>query len=132
MNPSGYSISTVLPSLAPEAGPALPPEPALLEKALSALLGKGRRAAGVAGRAPLRVVLYRTGDGLDVHLVALGPERAQGTTLFLGLDVAGGARRGRFVSADGADVRIPLNPSGYSLSTVLPSFRGYAVLSLGV
>jgi hypothetical protein len=35
------------------------------------------------------------------------------------------------VSAEGADLRIPMNPSGYSISTVLPSFRGYAVLSLG-
>ncbi len=128
----GAGILAVLPSLAPDSAPPAAPEPALLEKALSALLGKGRRAAGVSGRAPLRVVLYRTGDGVDVHLVALGPERAQGTTLFLATDVAGGARRGRFVSAEGADVRIPLNPSGYALSTVLPSFRGYAVLSLGV
>jgi len=76
------------------------------------------------------VVLQRTGEALDVHLVSLGPERAQGVTLFLGSQVAGGVRRGRFVSSDGTDVRIPLNPSGYSLSTVLPSFEGYAVLSL--
>jgi len=39
-------------------------------------------------------------------------------------------RRGRFISSDGTDVRIPMNPSGYSISTVLPSFRGYAVLGL--
>jgi hypothetical protein len=51
-------------------------------------------------------------------------------TLFLGSQIAGGVRRGQFVSSDGSDVRIPLNPSGYSLSTVLPSFLGYAVLSL--
>jgi hypothetical protein len=76
------------------------------------------------------VVLHRTGERLDVHLVSAGEERAQGAMLFLGDHVAGGVRRGRFVSADGADVRIPLNPSGYAISTVLPSFRGYAVLSL--
>jgi hypothetical protein len=27
-------------------------------------------------------------------------------------------------------VRIPMNPSGTSLSTVLPAWQGYAVLSL--
>ncbi|HEY6099350.1 MAG TPA: hypothetical protein VIW03_07965, partial [Anaeromyxobacter sp.] len=76
------------------------------------------------------VVLHRTGGTVLAHLVAPDGERAQGATLFLGTDVAGGARRGRFVSADGTDVRIPMNPSGYSVSTVLPAFRGYAVLSL--
>lgn len=120
-----------LPPLAPEAGSAAPADPEQLGKALAALLGKGRRAAGVAGRTPVLVVLHRAGENLDAHLVALGAEKAQGATLFLGSHVAGGARRGRFVSADGTDVRIPLNPSGYSISTVLPSFRGYAVLSLG-
>jgi len=40
-------------------------------------------------------------------------------------------RKGRFRSADGADVPIRLNPSGPAFSTVLPAFSGYAVLSLG-
>jgi hypothetical protein len=79
---------------------------------------------------PLLVVLHRTPGTLLAHLVA-ADERAQGATLFLGVHLAGGARRARFVSADGQDVRIPMNPSGNSVSTVLPSFRGYAVLSLG-
>lgn len=127
----GAGLLAVLPPLAPEAGSAAPPDREKLEKALAALLGKGRRAAGVAGRSPVLVVLHRAGDTLDAHLVALGPEKAQGSTLFLGSHVAGGIRRGRFVSADGTDVKIPMNPSGYSISTVLPSFRGYAVLSLG-
>jgi hypothetical protein len=132
--PSGVRVGSgtfaARPTLAPAEGSPKPLEPAHLEKALAALLGKGRRAAGVAGRARLLVVLHRTGEALDAHLVALGPEKAQGSTLFLGLQVAGGVRRGRFVSADGTDLRIPMNPSGYSISTVLPSFRGYAVLSL--
>ena len=127
----GAGLLAVLPPLAPETGSAAPPDRERLEKALATLLGKGRRAAGVAGRLPVLVVLHRTGETLDAHLVALGPEKAQGSTLFLGSHVAGGARRGRFVSADGTDVKIPMNPSGYSISTVLPSFRGYAVLSLG-
>jgi hypothetical protein len=116
--------------LAPEKGQAAPPDAASLDKALAALLGKGRRAAAVAGRTPMLVVLQRTGEAVDVHLVALGAEKAQGATLFLGRQVAGGVRRGRFISADGSDLRIPMNPSGYSISTVLPSLRGYAVLSL--
>jgi len=126
----GSGTLAELPSLSPEKGSPEAIEPAVLEKALAALVGRGRRAAGVSGRSPLLVVLQRTGEALDVHLVSLGQERAQGVTLFLSSQVAGGVRRGRFVSSDGTDVRIPLNPSGYSLSTVLPSFEGYAVLSL--
>jgi hypothetical protein len=127
----GSGTFAELAALAPETGSPPPVEPGALEKAVSALLGRGRRAAGVSGRAQLLVVLHRTQAAVDAHLVSLGPARAQGVTLFLGADVAGGVRRGRFVSSDGSDVRIPLNPSGYSLSTVLPSFQGYAVLSLG-
>ena len=126
----GSGTMAELPSLTPEEGSAEVIDPATLEKALSVLIGKGRRAAGVSGRAPLLVVLQQTGEALDAHLVSLGPERAQGVTLFLGSQIAGGVRRARFVSSEGTDVRIPLNPSGYSLSTVLPSFQGYAVLSL--
>jgi len=126
----GSGTLAELPSLAPEKGSAEPQDAAALEKALAALLGKARRAAGVSGRSPLLAVLLRTGEALDVHLASLGPDRAQGVTLFLGAHLAGGVRRARFLSSDGSDVRIPLNPSGYSLSTVLPSFQGYAVLSL--
>ncbi|HSN91918.1 MAG TPA: hypothetical protein VLS93_11875 [Anaeromyxobacteraceae bacterium] len=125
----GSGMLAALPPLAPDAGGG-PPEPELLEKALGALLGRGRRAAGVVGRARMLVVLYRSGDVLDVHLVPLGGERAQGTTLFLGVDVAGGVRRARFQASDGSDVRIPMNPSGYSISTVLPAFERYGVLRL--
>ncbi|MGC3999811.1 MAG: hypothetical protein QM767_21165 [Anaeromyxobacter sp.] len=126
----GAGTVAELPPLAPEKGSAEPLLPATLEKALVVLLGRGRRAAGVAGRHPLLVVLQRSGEAVDVHLVSLGADRVQGVTLFLGEHVAGGVRRGRFVSSDGTDVKIAMNPSGYSLSTVLPSFRGYAVLAL--
>jgi hypothetical protein len=126
----GSGTLAELPSLSPEKGSPPTIDLQALDKTLSALLGRGRRLAGVSGRAPLLVVLLRTGEAVDAHLVSLGPERAQGVTLFLGATVAGGVRRGRFISSDGTDVRIPLNPSGYSLSTVLPSFHGYAVLSL--
>lgn len=106
------------------------PDRPVVEKALATVLGRGHRAAGVAGRAPVLTVLYRGPESLEVHLVALGDGRAQGVTLFLAQQLTGGARRGRFQSADGTDVKIPLNPSGLSLSTVLPAFSGYAVLSI--
>jgi hypothetical protein len=126
----GQGVLASLPALAPERGEPEATTPALVEKALAVVLGRGRRAAGVVARVPVIVVLHRTDGTVLVHLVAPEGEPAQGATLFLGVHVAGGARRGRFVSADGADVRIPMNPSGYSVSTVLPAFKGYAVLSL--
>ncbi len=120
-----------LPALAPERGGEAALDGALLDKALVALLGKGRRAVGVTGRARVGATLWRQGDAVDVHLVTLGAERAQGNTLFVGLHVAGGHRRARFRAADGASVEIRLNPSLSSVSTILPAFSGYAVLSLG-
>jgi hypothetical protein len=102
----------------------------LLARGLHVLLGRGLRAVSTAGRTPLLVALHRSDGRLDAHLVALGAGPARGSTLFLGLQVAGDARRGRFKSTDGVDERVPLNPSGYAVSTVLPSFEGYAVLSL--
>jgi hypothetical protein len=130
--PSGTKVGegtlVALPPLVPARGGTL--APALVDKAAAVVLGKGRRAAGVVSRVPVVVVLHRTDGTVLAHLVAPDDEPARGTTLFLGVHVAGGARRARFVSADGSDVRIPMNPSGYSVSTVLPAFRGYAVLSL--
>jgi hypothetical protein len=128
----GEGHYALLPPLVKKDGSPAAPEPTSFEKALAAVVGRGRRAAHVVTRSPLLVVLYRVPGALLAHLVADGAERAQGATLFLGVHVAGGARRARFVSADGQDVRIPMNPSGSSVSTVLPSFRGYAVLSLAI
>lgn len=125
----GAGTYALLPPLVKD-GAASAPDPVLLDKALAAVIGRGRRAATVLARVPVLVVLHRVPGALLAHLVA--DERAQGATLFLGVHVAGGARRARFVSADGQDVRIPMNPSGSSVSTVLPSFRGYAVLSLAI
>jgi len=118
----------------PAPRPGTLPEPGQLEplsRALSALIGKGRRAASVAGRSPMLVALYRQEERLAAHLVSLGTGPAQGATLFLGLRVAGTASRARFQTASGADERIVMNPSGYSISTVLPAFAGYAVLTVG-
>jgi hypothetical protein len=126
----GEGLYALLPALLKKDGSAAAPEAAPFEKALAAVVGRGRRAAHVVARAPVLTVLHRAPGALFAHLVADVPDRVQGATLFLGVQVAGGARRARFVSADGQDVRIPMNPSGSSVSTVLPSFRGYAVLSL--
>jgi hypothetical protein len=126
----GAGTLTELPALlGPTGEPAL--DEGLLEKALAGLLGKGRRAVGVTGRARLSATLWRRDKELDVLLATLGPERSQGNTLFLGLHITGGSRRARFRSTDGTDVEIRLNPSGRSVSTVLPAFSGYAVLQLG-
>ncbi len=127
----GEGTLAVLPALEQD-GTAAAPDPALLQKALAAAVGRGRRAASVAARSPLLVVLHRIQGALFAHLVAEGAARTQGATLFLGVHLAGGARKARFISAEGHDVRIPMNPSGTSISTVLPSFSGYAVLSLAV
>jgi hypothetical protein len=132
--PTGTRVGQgVLASLPPLEGDGAPEaiDLAALDRSVAAVLGRGRRAASVSGRAEVIAVLHRVPGALFVHLFAPGAERAQGATLFLGQHVAGGARRGRFVSAE-QDVRIPLNPSGRSLSTVLPAFRGYAVLSLSI
>lgn len=129
----GKGVVVALPAL-PAARPGTLLDPAqlpALSRALSVLLGKGRRAASVAGRTPVLVALARRGDRLEAHLVSLGPAPAQGATLFLGVHVAGAARKARFQSAAGQDERIQMNPSGYSISTVLPAFQGYAVLTIG-
>lgn len=128
---AGGGTVAQLPALAPERGGEAALDDALLEKALVALLGKGRRAVGVTGRARIGATVWRQGDAVDVHLVTLGPERAQGNTLFVGLHVAGSHRKARFRAADGSSVEIRLNPSLSSVSTILPAFSGYAVLSLG-
>ncbi|MFL5272423.1 MAG: hypothetical protein ACJ79E_10215 [Anaeromyxobacteraceae bacterium] len=126
------TVATIPPLPAPRPGAVL--EPAQLDalaRPVAMLLGRGRRAASVAGRTPVLAALYRNEERLDAHLVTLGAGVAQGATLFLGLHVAGTARRARFQSAGGGDEKITMNPSGYSISTVLPAFKGYAVLSVG-
>lgn len=128
---AGGGTVAQLPALERQRGSEEPFDDASLEKALAALLGKGRRAVGVTGRTRLSATLWRRGDAVDVHLVTLGNERAQGNTLFVGLHVAGGHRKARFQAAEGGAVEIRLNPSLSSVSTILPAFSGYAVLSLG-
>jgi hypothetical protein len=123
----------VLPPTPSKPGAGLALESASLEpveRALTVLLGRGRHAVSLVARAPVLAALCQQQEWLDVHLVSLSTEPVRGATLFLGSHVAGTAKRARFQSAEGADERIAMNPSGYSISTVLPAFRGYAVLSL--
>jgi hypothetical protein len=101
-----------------------------LGKAIGSLVGKGVRAVSAVGRSRLFCTLYENDEQLDVHLVNLGAEPARGVTLFLGLHVSGGAKRARFYAPDGREERIGMNPAGYSISTVLPSFPLYAILSV--
>lgn len=127
----GKGVVAQIPAL-PPLRPGQPIDPKTMDavsRAVGVALGK-RRAAAVSGRAPVLVVLERDGERLDAHLVALGQEPAQGTMLFLSQEHAGQARRARFQSVAGADEKIVMNPSGNAISTVLPSFSGYAVLSL--
>ncbi len=123
----GRGTLALLPPLAPEEGY---PDPPALARALGAILGKGPRAAALSASAPVLVAVHRSDRTVLVHLVAIGEKGVDGARLTLGREVAAGARRGRFVSADGVDVRIPVGSSGPSLSTALPGFQGYAVLSL--
>ena len=136
--PSGVKVEqgtlVTLPSLLPPLGSGLaaaapPPEP--IERALSLLVGRGRRAISVTSRVPMLAVAFRRRELLELHLATLRDETARGATLFVGFHVAGQARRARFRSAEGDDEHITMNPAGYAISTVLPSFRGYAVLTLG-
>lgn len=129
----GKGTLVSFPTLAPRPSTGLAPGPTSLDpisRALSLLLGKGRRAASVVARSPVQVALYQDDSTLEAHVVSLSGEPVRGATLFLGSHVAGSVKWARFQSVDGTDDRIAMNPSGYSLSTVLPAFRGYAVLSL--
>ncbi|HYQ81721.1 MAG TPA: hypothetical protein VEP68_09470 [Anaeromyxobacteraceae bacterium] len=129
----GQGTLVELPDLVPPPGSGLapgPPDPEALARALQLLLGRGVRAASTLARSPLYVSLYQEGEAVDVHLVSLEERPVRGATLFLGVHVVGSRRRARFRSADGVDERITVNPSGYSISTVLPAFRGWAVVSL--
>ncbi len=130
----GKGTVASLPALVHSPASGLAPGPASLEpvsRALATLLGKGRRAASVVARAPVHVAVCEKDGWVEAHLVSLSGEAVRGATLFLGVHVVGAAKSARFLSAEGADERIAMNPSGYSISTVLPAFRGYAVLSLG-
>jgi hypothetical protein len=108
-------------------------DPALVPRALREL---GRRPQVLlAGRGRLLSRAYLDGERkLDVHLVNLDAGAAQGVQLSIAGQAAGGGRSGYWFSEErqaGPDgERITLNPSGFSVSTILPSVDTYALLAV--
>jgi hypothetical protein len=113
------------------------PDPAGIAKGLRELVGRGRAQVVLAGRGRLFARAYLDPERkLDVHLVNLDPQLppAQGVQLTIAGQAAGGGRAGYWFAperAGGKDgERIPLNPSGFSVSTILPSVSAYALLAV--
>lgn len=112
----------------------------LILRAARELLGRGRQSLTLAGRGQIFARAYLDAERkLDVHLVNLalteagfGP--AQGLTLHIAGQAAGGGRLGYWFSpehAAGRDgERVALNPSGFSMSTVLPAIGATALLAV--
>jgi hypothetical protein len=114
--------------------------PPLLLRAARDLLGRGQQSLTLSGRGQLLARAYLDPERkLDVHLVNLdlreggfGP--AQGLMLHIAGQAAGGGRAGYWFAperAGGRDgERISLNPSGFSVSTVLPNIGANALLAV--
>jgi hypothetical protein len=111
-----------------------------LSRALRELAGRGRSQITVAGRGKLFSRAYLDPERkLDVHLVNLdlrggAVTAAQGVQLTIAGQAAGGGRSGYWFAPErdgGKDgERITLNPSGFSVSTILPSVDAYALLAV--
>jgi hypothetical protein len=105
-------------------------------RAARELLGRGRSHLSVSGRARLFARAYLDPERkLDVHLVNLdAPRPAQGVLLHIAGQAAGAGRTGYWFAperAAGKDgERIALNPSGFSVSTVLPGISAGALLAV--
>ena len=69
-----------------------------------------------------------------MHLVNLETSPAQGVQLTIAGQAAGGGRSGYWFAPErdgGRDgERIALNPSGFSVSTILPSIDAYSLLAV--
>ena len=123
-----YAIETD--SEAPEAPQAQ------VVRAARELLGRGRSHLSVSGRARLFARAYLDPERkLDVHLVNLdAPRPAQGVLLHIAGQAAGASRTGYWFAPErdtGKDgERIALNPSGFSVSTVLPGIAASALLAV--
>ena len=114
-----------------------PPAPeAEVVRAARELLGRGRSHLSLSGRARLFARAYLDPERkLDVHLVNLdAPRPAQGVLLHIAGQAAGAGRTGYWFAperAAGKDgERISLNPSGFSVSTVLPGISAGALLAV--
>jgi hypothetical protein len=108
---------------------------AILARALRELSGRGRAQITIAGRGRIFARAYLDPERkLDVHLVNLEVAAAQGVQLTIAGQAAGGGRSGYWFSPErdgGRDgERITLNPSGFSVSTILPSVSAYALLAV--
>ena len=113
---------------------------ALLSKALRELAGRGRAQIALSGRGKMFSRAYLDPERkLDVHLVNLdvrdgGLAAAQGVQITIAGQAAGGGRAGYWFAqerAGGKDgEKITLNPSGFSVSTILPSIDAYALLAV--
>ena len=112
----------------------------LVTKALRELLGRSRPQVTLSGRGRILACAYLDPERkLDVHLVNLdlresGFAPAQGVQVQIAGQAAGGGRSGYWFAAErsgGKDgERITLNPSGFSVSTILPSIDAYALLAV--
>lgn len=112
----------------------------LLSRAVRELAGRGHAQVTLTGRARLFSRAYLDPERkLDVHLVnldlrdsALAP--AQGVQVTIAGQAAGGGRSGYWFAPErdgGKDgERIVLNPSGFSVSTILPGIHAYALLAV--
>jgi hypothetical protein len=114
-----------------------PPAPETqVVRAARELLGRGRAHLSLSGRARLFARAYLDPERkLDVHLVNLdAPRPAQGVLLHIAGQAAGAGRTGYWFAperAAGKDgERISLNPSGFSVSTVLPGISAGALLAV--
>ena len=120
--------------------PSAPQLEAQVARAARELLGRGRASLSLTGRGSLLVRGYLDPERkLDVHLVNLemrdtGPVAAQGLTLHVAGQVAGGGRSGYWFAPDrdqgSAGERIALNAAGFGVSTVLPRLGGSALLTI--
>jgi hypothetical protein len=113
---------------------------AAILRALRELLGRGRSQVTLSGRGRILSRAYLDPERkLDVHFVNLDLQNdesvpAQGVQATIAGQAAGGGRSGYWFAPErigGRDgERIPLNPSGFSVSTILPSVHAYALLAV--
>ena len=106
-----------------------------IARGLREMIGRGRAQVTLSGRGHLLSRAYLDPERkLDVHLVNLEEKPAQGVLLGVAGQAAGASRSGYWFAperASGKDgERIVLNPSGFSLSTVLPAIEGSALLTI--
>jgi hypothetical protein len=113
---------------------------AAISRALRELSGRGRAQVTLTGRGRLLARAYLDPERkLDVHFVNLDLQNdavvpAQGVQVTIAGQAAGGGRAAYWFAPErsgGKDgERIPLNPSGFSVSTILPSVHSYALLAV--